>query len=54
MSQNLRRLEKIEAALEQLLAKDKVYLLFYRGNDPEKSFNGISMLATMILPRKKQ
>ena len=36
MSQNLKRLQKIEAALEQLLAKDKAYLLFYRGNDPEK------------------
>jgi hypothetical protein len=36
MSQNLKRLQKIEAALEQLLAKDKAYLVFYRGNDPEK------------------
>ena len=36
MSKNLSRLQKIEAALEQLLAKDKAYLLFYRGNDPEK------------------
>jgi len=36
MSQNLKRLQKIEAALEQLLAKDKAYLLFYDGNDPEK------------------
>ena len=35
MSANLKRLEKIEAALEQLLAKEKAYLLFYRGNDPE-------------------
>ena len=35
MSPNLKRLAKIEAALEQLLAKDKAYLLFYRGNDPE-------------------
>src|SRR6516165_3511858 len=35
MSKNLSRLQKIEAALEQLLAKDKAYLLFYRGNDPE-------------------
>jgi hypothetical protein len=36
MSPNLKRLQKIEAALEQLLAKEKAYLLFYRGNDPEK------------------
>jgi hypothetical protein len=35
MSQNLKRLQKIEAALEQLLAKEKAYLLFYRGNDRE-------------------
>jgi hypothetical protein len=33
MSANLKRLQKIEAALEQLLAKQKVYLVVYRGND---------------------
>jgi len=35
MSANHRRLEKIEAALEQLLAKEKAYLLCFRGNDME-------------------
>ena len=35
MSASLKRLEKIEAALEQLLAKDKAYLLCYNGNDME-------------------
>jgi hypothetical protein len=35
MSANLKRLERIEAALSQLLAKERAYLVFYRGNDPE-------------------
>jgi hypothetical protein len=35
MSANLRRLAKIEAALEQLLQREKAFLVFYRGNDPE-------------------
>jgi hypothetical protein len=35
MSTSLKRLQKIEAALEQLLAKEKAYLVFYRGNDPK-------------------
>ena len=35
MSQNLKRLQRIEAALEQLLQCEKAYLLCYRGNDLE-------------------